>query len=788
MLSGDIGSGKSTILLSIEFALFGIRRGLFSGVSLLRHDAREGSVELTFLISGQEVIVKRTLKRGKDSVNQSAGYIVIGGRKYDLAPTELNSKICSLLGYPEENLAKGKELLFRFTVYTPQEQMKQIILEDSEIRLATLRTLFGIDRYKTIRDNSVIYTRELKQRNKLFEGICKDLPEKEKMRNEKAELLTTVAQKLEQIRPLHTVKRAQLIESEQKLSELEKKQSDLFKISKEHSANIARISGFVNNIDSLAKKQTQIDAEINSIKLSLTDLSVDEKMEPSYEESVNQISEKINSVSNNKKIVVQNIAFLKNRINELQKEITEKTYRVSGSEELISNQQKLNHVVSEKKSIDEQRALLEKNIAQFTAAVNTSNIRIFEAEKMKVKVASLENCPFCFQNVGLNHKEHIRSNKDIEISAAKVELGKNSVMLKSMQTEYLSVVEKQKRLIDAEKGLAVIANELKSNALVKAELDKKQIVLSKSQEKLNEFILEEQKLSEVDVIALQKHSDELKKIIKNILIKKQLMISLADKQKILEGHIIEKKKLEQELKICEEKKESVQDKILLLDSVSKELAFLRQVIVKNREEERTASENLLRLSKELEFNSLILRTLDEDVIRKKDVLSQLNGNVQLIQWLEDKFIALMYVLEKQVMVKIHHEFNDLFKEWYSMLIEDETLQAFIDDDFTPRIVQNGYDCEIENLSGGERTSLALAYRLALNRVVNDVVASIKTKDILILDEPTDGFSTEQLDKVRDVLNQLSANQIIIVSHENKIESFADSIIRIGKRGGISVVE
>ena len=48
LLSGDIGSGKSTILLAIEFALFGLKKG--SGNSLLRHGKKEGSVELIGLL------------------------------------------------------------------------------------------------------------------------------------------------------------------------------------------------------------------------------------------------------------------------------------------------------------------------------------------------------------------------------------------------------------------------------------------------------------------------------------------------------------------------------------------------------------------------------------------------------------------------------------------------------------------------------------------------------------------------------------------------------------------
>ena len=81
LLSGDIGSGKSSILLAIEFALFGIRGKKLSGESLLRNGKKEGSVELKFEIEGKEIVIKRKLKGGKEKVGQAAGYIVKNGIK-----------------------------------------------------------------------------------------------------------------------------------------------------------------------------------------------------------------------------------------------------------------------------------------------------------------------------------------------------------------------------------------------------------------------------------------------------------------------------------------------------------------------------------------------------------------------------------------------------------------------------------------------------------------------------------------------------------------------------------
>ena len=84
------------------------------------------------------------------------------------------------------------------------------------------------------------------------------------------------------------------------------------------------------------------------------------------------------------------------------------------------------------------------------------------------------------------------------------------------------------------------------------------------------------------------------------------------------------------------------------------------------------------------------------------------------------------------MVHIHRHFSQLFQEWFSTLIDDENIYAQLDDSFAPSIQQNGYEVSFSELSGGEKTSAALAYRLALNKVINDVIHTINTKDIFDL--------------------------------------------------------
>ena len=89
--------------------------------------------------------------------------------KKELSPVEMKSHVFDLLGYPKDLVAKGKDLIYRYTVYTPQEEMKRILAEDKDTRLNTLRKVFNIDKYKKIRENTSIFTRGVKEKRKEFE-------------------------------------------------------------------------------------------------------------------------------------------------------------------------------------------------------------------------------------------------------------------------------------------------------------------------------------------------------------------------------------------------------------------------------------------------------------------------------------------------------------------------------------------------------------------------------------------------------------------------------------------
>lgn len=659
LLSGDIGSGKSTVLLAVEFALFGIKKGDLSGASLLRHGSREGFVELDSEIEGRNVIIKRTLKKVADDIKQDSGYVIVNGSKKIGTAEELKSAVLDLLGYPRE-LLKKKDLIYRYTVYTPQEDMKRIIYESKEPRLDTLRKVFNIDKYKRIIDNSSILVAAIKDKKKFIEAYISDMDlkksELKKKQNEIEELAEAISAAAKKLMPV----KEQLNDKKKALEELE---------------------GKIRLLNALKRDIDVLDAELNS-KIEHTRLN-------------NIAIKKLDSMTEL-----------------LMKEL-------EGRE--IADTSIISELIKNKESEAEK---LENGYKDLIKKLHEADSTIQMSRKSVEKIISIDLCPFCEQKVAPDHKHRISSREEEKL--AKLEENKK---------EYL---EKEKL---AETAIADLRRE--TDSLRKKESG---MALLKHKAALLEERLDEKKR----IIEMQEH------------IKKDVALINEKKQKLyLQSS---------ELKSSEQTYNAVKADIELIFSEEKKLEIEKA-----------------KLEKEREVTILIAEKLKEEIGLKETAKKELAACNELHNWTEELFTNLMSTIEKHVFVQLHAEFTVHFTEWFNMLIEDETISIRLDDEFSPVILQDGYETFIEELSGGEKTCVALSYRLALNKVINDVVSGIKTKDMLILDEPTDGFSTEQLDRVREVIEQLKMRQLIIVSHEPKIESFVQHVLRISKEGHVSTI-
>jgi len=650
MLSGDIGSGKSTILLAIEFALFGLLRGELSGNALLRNGTNEGSVELAFKLGEDNYTIKRTLVRTKKSVEQDAGYLLINGIKKDATAIELKSHILDLLGYPQELLTKSKNFVFRYTVYTPQEEMKRILLEDKDERVAILRKVFGVDKYERITQNAGTYAKLLRERQRAFDALLADVEEKKTLLDEAKKEREEAGGQLKTLLPQVEQSRKKLTETKEKLIGIEKQRQQSELLTRE--LHVAKTQ--------LLSKQQQHKQVQNDLATASQQLVMAQKELPAMADTNG---------------------------------ITKKTAE-------------LNQLILEK----------EKNVRLATGKIAEFSTLKRQSTDTTQKISTMAQCPMCLQNVTSDHKNRIVDVENRKIQELESHLEQHAMLIRKSDQELAQLKKDLEQLRQQEKEAAVAKVKIQHSvelSMRKAGLEKQNTTLAQ------EIELTTQKLTQVE-----RQLEPLKDANNDYTRLKEQAEITAGQERIL----------------------SIQHSTLL--------------------------------QKEQNFTKTIA-TMEQELERKQKTRKQLEKTQQVHQWVADYFVPLMDVIEKHVMAKIHHEFDALFQQWFGMLVED-IMNARLDDTFTPIIEQNGYDVEVEYLSGGERTACALAYRLALNKTINSLISSIKTKDLLILDEPTDGFSAEQLDRMRDVLEQLNLKQIIIVSHEQKIESFADRVIRVSK--------
>ncbi len=655
VLSGDIGSGKTSILLAIEFALFGLQPGQ-RGSSLLRNGKDRGYVSLEIEIDDNTFVIERGLKRGK-SISQSYARIQINGKQEEKSITELKNKVLSLLNYPKEFFRKTN-ILYRFTVYTPQEQMRQIILEKSEARLDTLRHIFGIDKYKRIRENTDIFTSRLREKARGYEGEIKNLEELRKKLREKQHNLQKLKKNLTILKKEFENRRKKRLEVEEKIKEIEKKIEE--------------------------KERYEREAEKTNIML---------------------VTRK------------ELISSLKTEIEKLRSEVEELT-KIKLDLKQMENKKK---ALKEKEKKEEEK---NKGYLEIVSKIRALNSKISESKNLIEQISNIDLCPTCLQEVSEDYKKNIVRKLEEDIS-------KNTKQIFQLNKEKQESI---KGIEDLKKEILILTEDLANLNLLKVKLDG----IREKGDKLNE--LEKQKISaEKDVSLLEKQILTLKEAAS--VLKKFDLIHEENKEQLQE--LMQKEK-EKEIELASSEKE----RDMTLDSINE---------------------------------------IGAEIEEKEAIKSKLLKITELEDWLSSSFLSLISFTERNIMLKLREEFSKLFNEWFNILVP-EIFTVRLDEEFTPIIQQQDYQLDYSFLSGGERTAIALAYRLALNQVINSLLSKIKTRDLVILDEPTDGFSEAQLDKMRDVLNQLKVKQLILVSHEPKIESFVEHIIKFKKEAGVTSVE
>lgn len=195
-------------------------------------------------------------------------------------------------------------------------------------------------------------------------------------------------------------------------------------------------------------------------------------------------------------------------------------------------------------------------------------------------------------------------------------------------------------------------------------------------------------------------------------------------------------------------------------------------------------------------------------MRKKDVSRQLDDIKNRINLAQEKLERVEKIRKtidvlsairdayRSIQPKLRSEFVKVLRNFVQQVLdslvagETPMLNVVIDETYTPYVKSEaGVDREVTNLSGGERTLLAFAYRLGLGQLIMQSRTG-HGLSILMLDEPTENLGSEDgsIERLAEAISRFKAiEQIITVTHSEAFAAKGDHVIILEKEAGVSKI-
>ena len=828
LFQGDIGSGKSTILSAVEFALFGL--GDIDANHLLRVGATTGSVFLEFESNKQYYKVFRSLSRRRDKIIQNEGYLYENGTKSSYSVSELKTKILDIIKINERTETKTTSVVYRYAVYTPQEMMKQILSSNSEKRLDILRRAFGIEEYSTAKRNSEKFLSGIRVLLRTKKDLVADLDDYRSTLKNKNELVSNTKNDIQKLA-------TSIEERERQLRTLDIQLSHLTKI-KEHLLELElALRSCKTSLAKCEKDRTIRIEETNRLRQDLAKGAESEKivldLGPRYKDLIfnrselttladcalqydRLTSEKLRletQIKNEREKLYSESATLKNDIDEMGEQLEREQAETSKLDALLQQESILSENI---KGMD----LLRKGMEDVTGTISNSMARLRSVEKDISKEETEINkilelshqavCPCCGQRLTPEHVSEMVGKFNQRKDLLKLECS-------SLQEEIKVSEDEKKELASKINELERLNSELHSIRVRISALHVRKSTLDAISEKMREKIIRLDLLnekSESDKHGVQEKAElgSISGRLESLSNAKSQYENCQNTIAIYQNDNVEKRYLDS-LSMAQskgktvEQLESVQKSVAELD---KEIEGIRNEIPKlessyklknseieklpQLESEKLAVVDQLSMEKqELAVKNSIVKDTLEHIVEMEKKIESLEKKFEGLQymenvgrWLDECFIPSLDIIETHVMATINEGFGHLFQKWFNLLVDSPDIIVELDQCFAPVVHQNGHMMEVNTLSGGEKTAVAMAYRLALNEVIKRLANM--DDNLLILDEPTDGFSKEQMYQLKYVFDGLNASQVIIVSHEKELEGFVESTFRVTKEGECSRIE
>ncbi len=560
------------------------------------------------------------------------------------------------------------------------------------------------------------------------------------------------------------------------------------------------------NIDELEEQIKQLDTkialynqEINEIKKSIEHLKTIKKQ---HEQTISKYNEKYG------RLVKQFEEAFKTKIGMFDSVINQVQENISTLEKELDKSQK-------------QRDSLKDEISAVNTEISQKRdvIKILNQSK-----TNAQNCPTCYQSL---------KNVDISSLISMHETDVNKLVAKKTKLDH-TLMETNQLIQTKKQELDMMQKKMKSLEKIKQNLDelkneKDELEHAKNEltiinKKINEKKQELQTKQKTNISDYEKEKTQLLKIKNHYRTIEKDIVSLKARISQLERQIKKNKdalskinfqKIVQDLDILEMQLKNKQNLYRVLTSkYSQSLQNLENKKIALKEK----SSKLKEIKKQLEsidpkeFNSEILSslkrqqsdvdkavgalTLKHDQLKNEQIpnkekelkdaktrMSEVNESKNRVKTIEnaiDTYSLISQIIKeipRTVLINITSSVSAQTTRLVQRFMPTHGFSSIkLNSDGSLQIVRNGHEIDLHSLSGGEKTVLALALRVALTTKVVPL-------NFMILDEPTQHLDRARIEEFIEIMDRGNIfgginSQVILVTHVDEFKRVADQAIEI----------
>ncbi len=811
LLVGDVGAGKTSLLYAVEMALFGTAE--VDAAYLVRHGAAEAEVAVTLAEDDHMYEFLRTFRRvhrkGKETFEPGKIAYRQDGATTSYSATEVRQRVIDLLGFRDNPNPRAHSDLWRWAVYVPQERMREILAAPPKERLETVRRALGVERYRIAAENAKEAARDLRQTASALRSSA------ELLRRFDDEYVTVAAElrRLDEERAAAAVRRASLeseraeatraaSQTQEALLRLEADARLRGSLRSEEATDQRTLAGQQATQGERRQEAEQVEREIAERVRIAADAPMLRTATIAAAEDVGRYRKEVEqraSAAGLLGVARARIAELERRLKTLTAEEERTRTQVDSAHRRLTENAALGPDSEPRPPFSETLEAIDRRLGEFRAEETRRRESAAVARRALAEVEDLVAegvCPRCGQTVRSTefavHRDEARSaSAEAEAAVQAAESQRRHEELRRVERERYDREwerwgEARRRRTDLEHAVSTAEDAARRTETSLVEC---RVSLEAARREADDLVPAESDL--VRVRARLAAADQALTEARGRLDAAEragdraqaLRERLASLRSEAERSALETDALRERMRVRAVKLAEL-DEGLGREGEARQLADGAR---RRREQAdalwQRAGEELTRWATQQESLSERLARAESGRREREQLELDATLTEAKASWLSGPFYESVLTMETRVLERAQAEFQHEFRRFFGALVDDPDLRAVSDSSFSPEAEIRGVRTPAEALSGGERTSLALAYRLALAQVVRSTGHLRLTT--LLLDEPTDGFSPEQVQSMGQLLETLHLPQVVLVSHERELESVAQRVVWVEKEEGES---